>query len=410
MTLHALNEGPPSLTVLWPVVVLGLSLLVLHIAFSCLQRPPDQLLLPLAGLLTGLGLLMALRLGGDWLLRRQLLWAVLGTVVLGAIVFVPQVPVLLKRYHYSWAFFGLALVILTIPFGYGPGPGAPRLWLAFGPLSFQPSEPLKVLLVLFFASYLADHQPALLRRRFRWGPLPLPPLPYLLPLASMAGLALVLLIGQRDLGVAFLLSGIFVLLLSTATGQKGYLLAGLVGMVAAGYLAYHASDVVYRRVSVWLDPWSDASGAGYQVVQGLIALASGGLLGRGLGHGLPEVLPAAHTDYVFVALAEELGAAGAVAVTCLYLLFFARGLQIAREASSPYFQLLAAGSTLAFALQTFLLLGGNLGLLPLTGLPLPFLSYGGSAMLSNYALLGFLLLASRPVGPAAFQLPAHRLS
>ena len=389
---------------LWPAgLLLGVALTV-HVGLTLSRRPADEVLLPLVVTLIGLGLVLAQRLGGDDLLRRQALWLTIGGALLTLLLFAPHLLFFSKRFQFTWAALGLLLVALTAVFGEGPGAGAPKLALSIGPLTFQPAEPLKLLLVLFFAGYLADTQAVLLRTPLRWGGT----LPYVLPLLLMLSLGVALLILQRDLGTAILLFGSFILLLYLATAQWLYPLAGLGGVAAAIWLSLRIVPLVQQRVSIWLDPWSQASDRGYQVVQGFIAIASGGLLGRGLGQGMPDVVPAAHTDFVFAAIAEELGLLGAAAVLCAYLLLVHRGFRIALDARHSYARFLAAGSIIVIGLQALIILGGNLGLLPLTGLTLPFLSYGGSSLVTNMVLVGLLLSASRPeTAPAAVPRPAR---
>jgi cell division protein FtsW (lipid II flippase) len=272
-------------------------------------------------------------------------------------------------------------------------------------VAFQPAEPLKLLLVLFFAGYLADTQSVLLRRPAHWAALP-----YLIPLLLMWSLGVAFLILQRDLGTAILLFGSFVILLYLATGRTHYALAGVAGVVGAAWLGLQAIPLVQQRVDIWLDPLSYANDEAYQVMQGFITIASGALEGRGLGFGMPEVVPAAHTDFVFAAISEELGLFGASGVLCCYLLLLHRGFRIALDARYTFGRFLAAGSTVVLALQALIILGGNLGLLPLTGLTLPFISYGGSSLVTNMVLVGFILVASRSDAvPASTRLPAPRL-
>ena len=394
----ASGESPLQIQALWPAwLLLGASLLV-NLGLSRSSRSADELLLPLVVTLTGLGLVMAYRLGGEALLLRQAVWFTAGATLLVLLLFAPNLPFLLKRFQFTWAAIGLILVGLTGLFGEGPGPGAPKLALSIGPITFQPAEPLKLLLVLFFAGYLADTQAILSGARLGWASR----LPYLWPLLLMWSIGLAFLILQRDLGTAILLFGSFVLLLYLATGQAVYAFAGLSGVAVATWLSLQVIPLVQQRMSVWLDPWSQASDRGYQLVQGFIAMASGGLLGSGLGLGMPEVIPAAHTDFVFAALTEELGLLGGGAVLCCYLLLVYRGFRIALDARHTYARFLAVGSIIVLGLQSLIILGGNLGLLPLTGLTLPFLSYGGSSLITNMVLVGLLLSASRlQTAPAA---------
>jgi cell division protein FtsW (lipid II flippase) len=259
---------------------------------------------------------------------------------------------------------------------------------------FQPSELLKVLFVIFLAAYLADQRELLIYATWRLGPLRLPPLPYLLPLVVMWLLVLGLVVVQRDLGAALLFFGIFLALLYAATARLDYVLAGLLAFAVGATVCYQLFGHVQDRVAIWLDPWAYAQGRGYQIVQALIALGAGGVFGAGLGYGYPEYIPAVHTDFVLAAIGEELGLLGSLAVVGLYLLLVYRGFRIALRAPEPYWQLLAVGLTTVLGLQALVILGGTIRLIPLTGITLPFVSYGGSSLLVNYLAIGLLLRIS----------------
>jgi len=311
-------------------------------------------------------------------------------------IFLLKDPLWLGRYKYTWALLGMLLIGVTLILGKGSTPGGPRLWLDLGPVSFQPSEVLKVLLVIFFAGYLSEYQEILSLGRYRIGPISLPPFPHLIPLLVMWGLSLMLLIGQRDLGAAFLFFGIFLVMLYIASGKGLYIWAGGIAFVAGAAVAYRFIDVVQQRFGVWLDPWSRASGDAYQAIQGLMAFSAGGLLGSGLGYGQSQYIPAVHTDFIFAAIGEEMGILGALAILALYLLLAYRGYRIALIATNPFNQLLAAGLTSVLALQSLVIVAGNLKFIPLTGVTLPFISYGGSSLVTNFIIIGLLLRLSGP--------------
>jgi cell division protein FtsW (lipid II flippase) len=225
--------------------------------------------------------------------------------------------------------------------------------------------------------------------------LTLPPLPYLLPMVAMWGLTMGIIVIQRDLGAALLLFGVFLAMLYVATGKGWYALVGLLAFAAGAYGMYQVIGRVQDRVAIWLDPWTNSTG--YQIVQSQYALAAGGVFGSGLGQGSPAVVPAIHTDFVFTAIAEELGLAGAIGVLLLYLLLMYRGYHIALRLTSRFRgfeQLLAIGLTSIIAIQTFIIVGGNLRVIPLTGVTLPFISYGGSSVLINFLIIGLLLRIS----------------
>jgi cell division protein FtsW (lipid II flippase) len=303
----------------------------------------------------------------------------------------------LRDYRYTWAAVGIALLLAV--FVLGDEVNGARLSIRLGPVSGQPSELLKVILVVFLAAYLADNRPLLARASLRIGPLALPPLPYLLPMLAMWGLAVGLVIVQRDLGAAFLLFGVFLALLYIATRRASYVVMGVTLAVVAGVVLYQSVDHVQTRIDVWLDPWADPSGAGYQVVRALYAFARGGVLGTGLGAGLPQVgsapaIPLMHSDFVFAALGEELGLLGVVAIAGCYLVIAERGLRVAARAPDEFQALLAAGLTLIVVIQSALIMAANLRLVPLTGVTLPFVSYGGSSVITNGLVVGLLLALS----------------
>jgi cell division protein FtsW (lipid II flippase) len=399
--------------VLWPSVLPFILFLGLSLVMGWLAPEADQLMLPLVALLAGLGLLMTARLepdlGADYvgIDARQSLWVTLGVAALAVILFVPWDRIL-RRYfrtsffdwldhnRYVWLSIGVLLIVATFVFGTDPNGSGVRAWFDFGFFSFQPSELLKIILVLFLASYLNEHR-ELVSRGYQIGPLTLPPLPYLLPLVGMWGIAMGLIIFQRDLGAALLLFGVFLALLYTATNNGWYVAAGLAAFSFGSYLLYTVVAVVELRVAIWLDPWATAQGSGYQIVQSIFSLASGGVLGSGVGRGYPFVVPAAHTDFIFTAIGEELGLFGTLGVLIAYILLIFRGYVIALRIQGRFRgfeQLIVVGLTTIFALQTFIIIGGNLRLIPLTGITLPFISYGGSSVLINFAMIGLLLRIS----------------
>lgn len=372
--------------------------LLLHLALALRGRGADQILLPGVQvlMLLGLAVLQRLAIGLDipQFASRQWLWLALGIATIGATVYFPGGLQRLRRYRYSWALVGAGLVAVTFVAGHSTVAGGPSLWLGLGWLSFQPSELLKLVVVIFLASYLADKQELLAGSRTKLGPLSLPPLPYLAPLAVMLGLSLGLLVAQSDLGAALLLFVISLGLVYAASGRLGIVLAGLLAFaVGAWILADHVA-VVGTRVEIWRNPWVDAQGTGYQLVQSLLSVGAGGVLGTGLGYGLPTAIPAVHTDFVYAAIAEELGLAGASGVLCLYLVLVLRGFLIAVRAVDPFARLLATGLAFALAIQVFIIAGGVLKVIPLTGITLPFLSYGGTSLVTSSVAMGLLLRVS----------------
>ncbi len=377
-----------------PAWLLAGALLVAHLALTWRHGShSDQVMLPLAGMLTGLGLVLTHRLAPA-LAARQTNFVLLGIAALTAVAGIPWPMRWLRRYRYTWAAVGLLLVALTLLFGVRPSGAGPRLWLGAGPFLFQPSELLKVLLVVFLASYLAERQELVAFATLRIGRLRLPPLPYLGPILVIWGLSMLLLIWQRDLGAALIFFSIFLAMLYVASNRWTYVAGSLALFLAGAFLVVQNFSHVQQRVAFWLDPWPEALEGSYQIVQSLIAVASGGVLGPGLGYGFPTYIPAVHTDFVFVATAEEMGLAGALALIGMYMVLVYRGFHIALRSDDAFAKLLAVGLTSVFGFQTLTILAGNLKLIPLTGVTLPFVSYGGSSLLTTALMVGLLLRVS----------------
>lgn len=378
---------------LYPAFLIVALLFLMH-GFLTWRRPAaDQILMPLTGALVALGLTLVSRLAPSYYLR-QVLWVIVGCLLAILIVSLPGSIHWIKQYKYTWAILGIALVAITMVFGVDPNGSGARLWLGFGDLLFQPSEALKVLSVLFVAAYLDDKRELLSVDALRLGFVRLPPIPYLMPLLIMWGLSVLLLFGQKDLGPTFLLFGVFLAMLFAASSRSIYVWAGIVLLFIAVFASYFAFSHAHTRIDVWIDPWSDPQGAGYQIVQGLLAFASGGILGAGLGFGYPLLIPAVHTDFPMAAIGEEMGLVGTLAVLLLYMIFLYRGLKIALETSDSFHQLVAMGLTITLGLQAMIIIAGNIKLIPLTGITLPFISYGGSSLAANFVILGFLLRIS----------------
>lgn len=380
------------------------ALFVAHVVLVVAGRRTDEVLLPTVGLLGGISLLLMERLpqdlaGGLGLGTTQLLWLVGSIAAITAIAALVRSDAWLRLYKYTWAAFGVGLLLLT--FVAGREVNGQRLTLAIGPLSGQPSELLKVILVVFLAGYLSENRSLLVEQSTRVGPLRLPPLPYLAPMVAMWAIALSIVVVQRDLGAALLFFAVFLVLLYVSTGRTSFVVLGLAAFVSGGAVLAQIVPHVRTRVDIWIDPFATAGGAGYQVVQALHAFARGGILGTGLGGGLPEVgslppggIPALHTDFPLAALGEELGLVGILAVLGLYLVVIERGLRIAASAADDFRAILAAGLSLVIGVQAFIIAAGNLKLIPLTGITLPFISYGGSSLLTNGVVVGLLIALS----------------
>lgn len=368
-----------------------------HLVSRRLARGADPLLLPLGFLLNGLGLVMVGRLDYAQEASRapaQTMWTVVAIVAFIATLVIIRDHNMIDRYRYLIGIAALVFLLMPLLPLIGREVNGARIWIGAAGLSFQPGEVAKIGLVAFFASYLADKRALLTVATNRLGPFHVPPARAFGPILVVWAISLSVLVFEKDLGLSLLVFGIFVLMLYIATGRPAYALAG-VGMFAVGaFAAWRIFAHVAVRVGTWLDPWAQYEGSGFQVAQSLFAMGSGGILGVGLGQGRPDLIPAVGTDFIFAAFGEELGLVGTTALLLCYFLFIGRGLHIAARARDDFGQLLAAGLTVLFGLQVFVILGGVTRLLPLTGLTLPFISYGGSSLVANYALIALLLRVS----------------
>jgi cell division protein FtsW (lipid II flippase) len=355
-----------------------------------LHSDADPYFLPIAGLLVGWGTLTIYRLLPAFGLRQTAWLLVCGLVFLLGLYISPELRVL-RRYKYLWLTCGLVLTGLTLVFGTNPSGGGLRLWLGCCGVYLQPSEPLKLFFIIYLAAYLADRLPLSLRL-----------LPLLAPTAIIIAIALLLLFVQRDLGTASIFIFLYTLILFIASGIKRLLPISLVGLVIAGVAGYFLFDVVRLRVEAWINPWLDPSGRSFQIVQSLMAVANGGTFGRGPGLGSPGLVPVAISDFVFTAIAEETGLFGSLGLIALIGFFSARGILTSMRAPDNFRRILAAGLTTYIGAQAILIIGGNIRLLPLTGVTLPFVSYGGSSLLTSFLalLILFLISSQREEEPA----------
>ncbi|MCB0170172.1 MAG: FtsW/RodA/SpoVE family cell cycle protein [Anaerolineae bacterium] len=393
----ALVDHNLSLTTFVPLFILmacgGMVIYWLDIRLPHLAG--DPILLPLTFFLSGLGLVMIQRLAPVFV-SRQLFWLVIATVLLLLINLIPKNLNWLGRYKYTWLIGGILLLASTLIFGVNPSGFGARLWLNIGPVYFQPSELLKLLLLVFLAAYLADRRRQLVEVRAYIGGLAVPHPNYLGPMLLMWGFSMVLLIWQRDLGAALLFFGTFLGMLYAATGQSSYIWGGLLLLLLGGIVGYELFDVVRIRVDGFLNPWLDASGRSFQIVQSLLAFASGGVIGQGLGQGLPAAIPVVHTDFVYAAIGEEFGLVGALGILICFALLVNRAFAIAFRARTDFEQLLAVGIGTMLALQTLVITAGTLKLMPLTGVTLPFVSYGGSSLIVSFIMVGLLSFMAAP--------------
>ena len=395
LTLASLGKiGEPPTGLLGFAGVMVALLIVAHMAVRRLAPNADPVILPMALLLNGLGYTMITRLNED-LAALQAIWSAVGVAAFAGTLLVVRRVRDLERYRYTFLAAGLVLLLLPLVPGLGRNINGARIWIRLGPIGFQPGELAKIVLAVFFASYLVERR-ELLGDRVRVGPihLPRPRLRVLLPLLAAWGVSIIVMVAERDLGSSLLFFGLFIGLLWLATGQPAYLLGGAALFALASSVAYQLFGHVQTRVEVWLDPWATAQGNGYQIVQSMFAFGSGGVAGSGLALGSPQRIPAAATDFIFAAIGEELGLLGTTAVLIAFLLLIGSGLRIALRNDHPFEKLLAAGLTLVIGLQTFIIVGGITRVVPLTGITLPFVSYGGSSLVANYILVALLLRIS----------------
>jgi cell division protein FtsW (lipid II flippase) len=356
-----------------------------------------------AGLLSGWGLLTIWRLFPAFGMR-QTVWL----LVAGGVIFfglrIPKLLRFLRSYKYLWLTGGLVLTGLTLFLGTNPLGYGPRMWLGCCGIYMQPSEPLKLLLIIYLAAYLAGD----IERPSISLPLISPPnlLPLLAPTLIMTGMAMLLLLAQRDLGTASIFLFLYTAIVYLASARKRVLVTGGAAILIAGIAGYLLFDVVQVRINAWINPWVTPSGEAYQIIQSLLAVANGGLIGRGPGVGSPRLVPVPHSDFIFSSIVEETGLLGGFGILLLIGLMANRGYRIALQASNFYRRFLAAGLTTYLVAQSILIIGGNLRLLPLTGVTLPFVSYGGSSLVTSFfSLLLLLKLSSPEQKPAALLNP-----
>ncbi len=363
---------------------------ILHIETRRRLPRYDPFLLPLIAILSGWGLLTIWRLT-TYYGMRQTIWLALALGIFTLGLRLPSDLSFLRRYKYLWLTGGLTLTALTFLFGTNPLGFGPRLWLGCCGLYFQPSEPLKLLLIVFLAAYFADWQAVFAAKSKSGNSPPAPQLQILVPTFIMTGVALTLLIVQRDLGTASIFIFIYAVMVYLASSWRWIPPITAIILMAAGALGYLLFDVVRIRIEAWINPWLDPSGRSFQIVQSLISVANGGMFGRGPGMGSPTLVPVSHSDFIFSSIAEETGMIGALGLIILLGLLVHRGILIALRAPDTFRRLLAAGLTAFLIGQSVLIIGGNLRLLPLTGVTLPFVSYGGSSLVVSLVVALILL-------------------
>lgn len=401
LALHA--AGRPLRPYLDPAVALTAAFVLVHLWLRLARRKHDPILLPVTLLLCGLGWTVLTRTRID-LLSHAYMASALGLFLLVWMSHARWVR-RLERYRYLCMLLGLGLLAATA--FYGREVNGAKLSLGTDRFHFQPTEAVKMLLAIFTAGLLADRKELLVLGRPRHRHPGWYDLRYLAPLFLVWGVAELLLVLQNDLGASLLLFGIFSVLLYAVTRQLFYMAVSSALFAGGAVAAYFLVERVHLRMVLWLDPWPKAAGKGYQTVQALYALGSGGLTGLGVGGGFPRLLPAAHTDLPFALLGEELGLAGTLLLLLAYMLLMARGVRAALRAGEDAGGLVALGLTAALAMQALVIIGGITRVLPLTGITLPFVSYGGASLVANMALIGMLINLS---GPVKTRLPeAHQL-
>jgi cell division protein FtsW (lipid II flippase) len=377
-----------------PSLSYGVFFLCLYLAAHIVTRiavpHAEPYLLPLVALLTAIGVTEIYRLDPTDALR-QTTWIVVGVAAMALVLLVFRADYRrLESYKYVFGLVAVGLLVLPALPGIGRTVNGARLWVEVGPIRFQPGEFAKVFLIVFLAAYLREKREVLAQARLK----------DLGPLLLFFGAAMLVLAETNDLGSAFLYFGIFLAMLYTATGRAAFVAAGVVLFVAGAAVAYDRIARVGERIDTWLNPWADPHGSGYQTAQGLYSVANGGFGGAGLGKGTftspsgTPYIPYLDTDFIFSALAQELGLIGIAAFLLVFMVFSLRGFRVAVLADDGFSKLLAVGFTFGLALQTFIIIGGVLRLIPLTGITLPFVSYGGSSVVANFVMLAGLLLVS----------------
>lgn len=392
-----------------PLGVFAVAVLVLHVVLRLRAPYADPFILPIAAALNGLGIAVIRRLGEDTKEANpdsQLMWSVLAVVVAAVLVFLVRDHRLLRRWPYLFLAASAVLLVLPLVPGLGLSANGARIWISLGGRTFQPGEIAKLTLAVFFAGYLSANRDLILLAGRRVGPLTFPRMRDLGPLVVAWLVALGVLVFQRDLGSALLFFGMFMAMLYIATSRSSWILLGLALVAVGALLAFLFMPHVTARFQIWLhafDPeiYHRDFGGSYQVVQGLFAMASGGLMGTGLGAGNPTQVPLSFSDMILASIGEELGFVGLAAVLVLYLLLVTRMMRAALGVRDGFGKVLASGLAFTMAWQIFVVMGGVTLVLPLTGLTTPFLAAGGSSLLANWIIVGLMLrishAARRPV-------------
>lgn len=386
------NASIPARIGTFLAVVLALVALS-HLMVRLLARGADPLLLPVVALLHGIGFVMIARLS-ERLAGLQATWSLVAVAAFVVTLVMVERVGDLRRYQFTALAVGVVLLLLPMVPGLGFESGGARIWVNIGPINFQPGEFAKIALAIFFAGYLAERREFLIASDRRFLGVPVPELRHFLPLLLAWMMSVVMMVGERDLGSSLLFFALFIVLLWVATERTSVMVIGVGLFLASAVAAYNMFSHVRTRVTIWLNPWDQYTGKGYQPIQGLFSLSSGGITGTGLGLGDPGGVPAAHNDFIFAAIGEELGLLGATAVVIAYMLLVGSGFRSALRSDRTFEKLLAVGLTTIIGVQAFIIIGGVIRVVPLTGVTLPFVSYGGSSLVANYVLLALLIRIS----------------
>ena len=388
-SLVVANGGELSVNTLGVPLGIFAAFIGAHLAMRRFAENTDPAILPITFALSGIGIAYVTRLAPD-LAVRQVVWLFLGIACMVAVLIWLRNIEKVANYKYTLVIVGVLLLLSPMLPVIGTEIYGSRIWLSFAGFSFQPGELAKIFIVLFLGGYLAQNREMLSVFTLRLGPLRLPDLRTLMPLLLMWGISMVIVIFEKDLGSAMVVLLVFLVMLYVATGKASYVVIGFLLAAAGGIAAFLLYSHVQVRIDTWLNPFADPSGTGYQLVQSLYSLADGGMIGVGVGQGMAEQIPIVESDFIFSAIAEELGLLGAVGVLLLFVMFAVRGMVIAARAKSDVAALIAVGLTSIIVLQAFIIVGGVTRLIPLTGLTLPFISQGGSSLLSSFIAVGLL--------------------
>jgi len=396
---------PPSI-IAYPAGLLALTVAV-HIVVRIKAPYADPVFLPVVTAINGLGLVMIYRLDIAYNARgrdtdfagKQLMWLVLGIALATAVLLIVRDHRQLRRFTWTSMLLGLGLLLLPLAPVIGREINGSRIWVSAFGFSLQPAEFAKIILAIFFAGYLVNHRESMSLAGKKFLGLQLPRGRDFGPIVVVWLVSIAVLVFQRDLGTSLLFFGLFVAMLYLATARVSWIIVGGLLFVAGAAFSARLFGHVAARFDAWLDPFNAEvygrkAGGSWQVVQGLFGLANGGMLGTGLGEGRPDIVPYAESDYIIASLGEELGLTGLMALLLLYLIFAIRGLQAALKVRDAFGKLLAGGLSFVIALQCFIVVGGITRLIPLTGLTMPFLAYGGSSLLANWMILALFMRIS----------------